>query len=106
MKLQEMITIKIEVNGLDITTIAEKLDALTNALTSKEAKAETSADKPEKFLTRGEVAVLLKITLPTLHDWTKKGLLKAYRIGNRIRYKEAEVMATISNNPTNKFKTK
>ena len=106
MKLQEMITIKIEVNGLDITTLAEKLDTLTNALTEKEAKAETSANTPEKFLTRSEVARLLKITLPTLHDWTKKGLLKAYRIGNRIRYKEAEVMATISNNPTNQFKTK
>lgn len=101
-----MTAIKIEVNGLDITTLAEKLDTLTNVLTGKEAKAETSADKPERFLTRGEVARLLKITLPTLHDWTKKGLLKAYRIGNRIRYKEAEVMATISNNPTNQFKTK
>lgn len=101
-----MTAIKIEVNGLDITTLAEKLDTLTNALTEKEAKAETSANTSEKFLTRGDVAELLKITLPTLHDWTKKGLLKAYRIGNRIRYKEAEVMATISNNPTNPFKNK
>lgn len=101
-----MTAIKIEVNGLDITTLAEKLDTLTNVLSGKETKAETSADQSEKFLTRGEVAELLKITLPTLHDWTKKGLLKAYRIGNRIRYKEAEVMATISNNPTNQFKNK
>lgn len=101
-----MTAIKIEVNGLDITTLTEKLDTLTNALTRKDTKAETSAEQSEKFLTRGEVARLLKITLPTLHDWTKKGLLKAYRIGNRIRYKEAEVMATISNNPTNQFKTK
>lgn len=101
-----MTAIKIEVNGLDITTLAEKLDTLTNVLTGKDANTETSADQSEKFLTRGEVAELLKITLPTLHDWTKKGLLKAYRIGNRIRYKEAEVMATISNNPTNQFKNK
>lgn len=101
-----MTAIKIEVNGLGITTLAEKLDTLTNVLTGKETKAETSADQSEKFLTRSEVARLLKITLPTLHDWTKKGLLKAYRIGNRIRYKEVEVMATISNNPTNQFKNK
>lgn len=101
-----MTAIKIEVNGLDITTLAEKLDTLANVLTEKEAKAETSADQPEKFLTRIEVAKLLKITLPTLHDWTKKGLLKAYRIGNRIRYKETEVIETINNNPTNQFKIK
>lgn len=89
-----MNVIKIEVNGLDITNLIEKLDKLIQLLDKDKAED----DAPEKFLTRGEVAELLKITLPTLHDWTKKGLLKAYKISNRIRYKEKEVMKIITKN--------
>lgn len=44
-----------------------------------------------KYLTRKETAQLLGISLPTLNDWTKKGLLKSYRISSRIRYIESEV---------------
>lgn len=93
-----MSTVKLEVNGLDIFALAEKIDNLTNALNSK-ADTEPKAEA-EKLLTRKEVADLLGVTLPTLHDWTKKGLLTAYRIGNRIRYKENEILETLTKNKT------
>jgi excisionase family DNA binding protein len=48
-----------------------------------------------EFITRKEVAKLLKITLPTLHDWTKQGLLPSYRIGTRVLYKRQEVEASL-----------
>lgn len=93
-----MNTVKIEVNGIDITALAEKIENLTNALTSKN---ETEATPPEeKLLTRSETAQLLGVTLPTIYDWTKKGVLTAYRIGNCIRYKHAEIMLTLTNNKT------
>ena len=44
-----------------------------------------------KLLTRKETAKLLCISLPTLHDWTKTGTVKAHRIGNRVLYKLEEV---------------
>src|SRR5437868_5998968 len=47
-------------------------------------------ESPE-YLTRKETAYLLKITLPTLHDWTKQGWLLSYRIGKRVLYKKNEV---------------
>lgn len=47
-------------------------------------------NQPE-YLTRKEVAEILKVSLVTLSDWNKKGVLKPYRLGNLIRYKRAEL---------------
>ena len=44
-----------------------------------------------KFLTRKEVASLLKISLPTLNELSKSGQLKSYRIGSKVLYKLNEV---------------
>ena len=91
-----MNTVKIEVNGLDITALAEKIDNLTNALTGR--VTETTATAPEeKLLTRTETAQMLGVTKPTIIEWGKKGILKCYRIGNRVRYKQSEVMETLTN---------
>lgn len=47
--------------------------------------------KPPEYLTRQEVAKILKVSLVTLTDWNKKGVLKPYRLGNLIRYKSEEI---------------
>lgn len=57
-----------------------------------------------ELLTRNEVCDLLHITLPTLHQWTKEGVINGYRIGTRIRYKRAEVLATLNKVQQIKFR--
>ena len=47
--------------------------------------------KQPEYLTRKEVAKILKVTVVTLSDWDKKGVLKPYRLGNLIRYKRDEI---------------
>lgn len=47
--------------------------------------------KSTQLLTRKQTAEMLCISLPTLHDWTKTGLIKAHRIGNRVLYKFEEI---------------
>jgi excisionase family DNA binding protein len=47
--------------------------------------------KQAEYLTRKEVAKILKVSLVTLSDWNKKGILKPYRLGNLIRYKTTEI---------------
>ena len=50
------------------------------------------SDEPKvEFLTRKEVAKLLKISLPTLGEYTKNGILIGYRLGNHVRYKRHEI---------------
>ncbi|RWY54368.1 DNA-binding protein [Mucilaginibacter gilvus] len=43
------------------------------------------------YLTRGEVSKQLQISLPTLHNYTKEGLIKSYRMGGKVRYKAEEI---------------
>lgn len=54
------------------------------------------ASKNTEFLNRLEVAKLLKISLPTLNEWSKTGILQSYRIGNRVLYKQDEVVQSVS----------
>jgi len=59
--------------------------------------------QPPEYLTRQETAKILKVSLVTLSDWNKKKILKPYRLGNLIRYKQSEIeQALISiNKPKN-----
>jgi excisionase family DNA binding protein len=57
----------------------------------KEIVLNFQPEKQPEYLTRKEVAVILKVSLVTLTDWNKKGVLKPYRLGNLIRYKRVEL---------------
>ena len=48
------------------------------------------------LITREDTAKLLGISLPTLHSWSKLGIIPSYRIGTRIRYKKEEVLNSVS----------
>lgn len=61
----------------------------------KELKQYFQPKQPTEYLTRNEVKELLKIDLSSVHNWTKKGKLKSYGIGNRVYYKRSEVEASI-----------
>ncbi len=52
--------------------------------------------KEEEFKTRKETAEMLSISLPTLHQYTKKGILLGYRVGARVLYKQSEIEAALS----------
>ena len=58
-------------------------------------KKEFQPKEPTEFLTRNEVRDLLKVDLSTVHNWTKRGKLKAYGLGNRVYYRRSEVEAAI-----------
>lgn len=73
--------------------IKSLFDGLQNQLT--ELKENFQPKTPTEYFTRAEVAQLLKCDLSTIHNWTKKGKLKAYGIGNRVYYKRAEIETTI-----------
>ena len=56
-----------------------------------ELKQNFEPKSPVEYLTRAEVADMLKCDLSTLWNWTNKGKLVAYGIGNRVYYKRNEV---------------
>lgn len=56
------------------------------------------------YLSRKEVTSLLKISLTTLNDWSKRGIIQSYRIGNRILYKKSEIEQAITQVKNLKYK--
>lgn len=88
--------------GVNLNQLLEKIGQLIeNKLT---CFANVNTEKEFKYITRKQVAKLLKITLPTLNEWTKLGWLQAYKIGSRVLYKEPEVISCIDKLATYKFK--
>ena len=61
----------------------------------EQLKKDFQPKQPSEYLTRNEVAEMLKIDLSSVHNWTKKGRLKAYGIGGRVYYKRDEVENSI-----------
>ena len=59
---------------------------------------------PVNYLSRQEVARLLKITLPTLHDYTRTGILKGSRIGSRVLYLESDILESVKEIPVQKYR--
>ena len=54
-----------------------------------------SKEKEEELLTREETANLFGISLPTLNEYSKKGIIPAYRLGSRVRYKKSEIFNSL-----------
>jgi len=51
----------------------------------------------ETFLTRKETASFFSISLFTVHDWMKKGIIKPYKAGNRTYFKKSELVEVLNN---------
>lgn len=65
------------------------------------ANLQTQLDQ-DVLLTREETSKMLSVSLVTLWDWTRKDLVPAYRIGNKVRYKKSEVFSALQQ--MNQFK--
>ncbi|MDR2824833.1 MAG: helix-turn-helix domain-containing protein [Prevotellaceae bacterium] len=73
----------------ELLTRLEKLEGAITALCTQPQP--TATDTVTDYITRREVAQLFGISLVTVHDWTNKGILTAYKIGNKVFYKRVEV---------------
>ena len=56
-----------------------------------ELKKSLQPKSVEEYLTRSEAADMLKCDISTIHNWTKKNKLIAYKIGNRVYYKRSQI---------------
>lgn len=78
-------------------SIAELKNFISDAV--KTGLQNLSNSQPEKetteLLTRLQTAKILNVSLPTLNDWTKKGIIKGYKINSRVRYKKSEVFEAL-----------
>ena len=70
----------------------EDLKALiSQAISEQLDKLPAPPSLPTKYLSRKEVCKELHITLPTLNYYTKSGIIKGYKFGRRILYKQTDI---------------
>jgi excisionase family DNA binding protein len=90
--------------GIKLDELLAKIDAIFENKLSQSNNSRRINDPSTKYLSRAEVASLLKISLPTLHEWTKIKRLQSYKIGNRVLYKLEEVEKALIQSHTFKHK--
>lgn len=56
----------------------------------------------KEWLSSKETETLLKISSVTRWNWSRSGILKSYKIGNRIRYRKDEVVQALISIETKK----
>lgn len=94
---------QIFLQGISLDEFKELLiETVESRFKVQEVQSKVQSD--QKYLSRAEVAKLLKISLPTLNEWTKIGHLQSYRIGNRVLYKADEVDESLSKVRTLKYR--
>lgn len=55
----------------------------------------SNTELDELLLTKIQCARLLKISVATLDNWRAKGIIKSYKIGQRVLFKKEEVLSEL-----------
>ncbi len=92
-KRKGMKTTITQIEGLTAEQLQAQFVKLHKELADIRKKINGKSDND--LLTRKETADILKISLPTLWAWTNKGIIPAYRIGNKVRYKKADILTAL-----------
>ena len=78
---------------------------ISDTIREEMQKIATPPPPPEtEFITRNQTAQILGVSLPTLNEWTKQGLVVGYRIGTRVRYKKCEILDAVKQIQTLKYR--
>jgi excisionase family DNA binding protein len=84
-------------------SIEERLNQIERLILSLK---EDKSDKNQTihYLSRQEAANLLKISLPTLNEYTRTGIIKGSRVGSRVLYSEEDIKDAVKEIPTLKYR--
>lgn len=83
---------EIILNGISFEQLENSIKTIVSAELKNAVSELTLQDTTPELITRKETAEILGVSLPTLHDWTKKGMIPAKRIGTRVRYDKQAVL--------------
>ena len=75
--------------------ITELTAAILSGMTSMLKESRDEDLNAKTWLTSKETESILKISSVTRWNWSNDGILKSYKIGNRLRYRKDEVMQAL-----------
>ena len=85
-------------------SVDELKTLILEVLQNNDVKQDQTTKESTEYITRQETAKILRISLPTLNEYTKKGILLGYRLGSRVRYKKNEVEDSLNKIQTVKYR--
>ncbi len=86
----------IQIENIEADELINRLDRMESAISALTNQPQpTETETQSGFLSRREVAKFFGVSLVTVNDWTRKGILVAYKIGNRVYFKRSEVEASL-----------
>jgi len=72
-------------------TADDLCERICSAMMEKLKDQFPSKKEDPRYLTRKEAARFLKISVPTLHSYTKEGKVTAFRVGRRVLYRMSDL---------------
>lgn len=81
-----------DVDNLEQRIAASVKKAITDALAERFPAAQ---DETDELMTQQEACEFLKITVQTLINWRKKGMIKAHTIGGQVRYLKRDILDAV-----------
>lgn len=92
-----MVTKTIQIQEVTVDELADKVaDKLLEKI--KHYIDDLQSNENDVYLTRTETAAFLKINITTLWNWTNKGKVKSYGLGNRRYYNKKELIDVLKKN--------
>lgn len=85
-------SVRLEVTAADLIAYSDHI-----AKELIKAKGKELIRPPEDYLTPEEFSKILKVSLPTLWAWDKKGITKPLKVGNRKYYKRSDLEKIMQN---------
>lgn len=85
----------VQIEGVEAAQLFGKLDGLSSEIANLKSQI-SGSKKPTDYLSRQQVAEMFGVSLVTVHDWTQKGILKAYKLANRVYFVRSQVEASLT----------
>ena len=81
--------------GVEYAQLLKDVRAVVRHELSQHTTPAPEGAPPDDLLTVLEAARLLDVTVQTVHEWKRRGLLKYHKLGSRSYLKRADVLAAL-----------
>ena len=96
---------EILLNGISFEQLQNSIQTIVSNEVQRAVELLTPpADTTPELLTRKQTAQILGISLVTLNEWTKNGIIPAKRIGGSVRYEKQPVYDSLKDIKTLKYR--
>jgi excisionase family DNA binding protein len=85
-------------------SISELREMFSEIIEEKFAHLQPKVQSHNKYITRDELCHILRISKPTSHNLVKNGIIRAYKIGGKLLFRNDEIENSLQEIKSSKYK--